>query len=70
MVVSYKIEQTKVNEVARSKESGSKTNTAPKNLSPTPRAINLQMYSTFHGNENGIELYNDLFHLNRLSADD
>jgi hypothetical protein len=78
MVVSYKIKQTKDNEVARSKEFGSKTNSTPTKNSPTmvaaefptPQVSSLQLYATFRGNEHGTGNYNDLFHLNRPSADD
>jgi hypothetical protein len=78
MVVSYKIKQTKDNEVTRLKISGSKTNSKPTENSPTtvaeefptPQVSNLQLYDTFRGNEHGTEHYNDLFHLNRLTADD
>jgi hypothetical protein len=77
MVVSYKIKQTKDNKFARSKESGSKTNSTPKKSPtmvaeefPTPRVSNLQLYEIFLGNEHGTEHYNDLFHLNHPSADD
>jgi hypothetical protein len=78
MVVSYKIKQTKDNEVACSKESGSKTISTPTKNSltmvadkfPTPQVSNLQLYETFCGNEHGTGDCNDLFHLNRPSADD
>jgi hypothetical protein len=78
VVVSYKIRQTKDNEVARSKESGSKTNSTPTKKSPTmvaeefptPQVSTSQLYETFSGNEHGNEHYNDLFHLNRPSVDD
>jgi hypothetical protein len=78
MVVSYKIKQTKDNEVSRSKESGSVTNSTPTKTSPTmvadefptPQVRNLQQCETFSGNERGIDHYNDLYHLNRPSADD
>jgi hypothetical protein len=78
MVVSYKIKQTKDNEVAHLKESVSKMNSTPTKKSPTmvveefptPRVSNLQLYETFRGNEHGTKPYNDLFHLNRPSADD
>jgi hypothetical protein len=78
MVVSYKIKQTKDNEVARSEELGSKANSTLTKSSPTmvaeefptPQVSTLQLYATFHGNEHGTEHYNDLFHLNRPSEDD
>jgi hypothetical protein len=58
MVVSYKIKQTKDNEVSRSKKSGSKTISTPTKKSPTmvaeeipPRQVsNLQLYEIFRGN--------------------
>jgi hypothetical protein len=78
VVVSYKIKQTKDNEVARSKESGSKMNSTPTKNSPTmvaeefptPQVSTLQLYEIFRGNEHGTAQYNDLFHLNRPSVDD
>jgi hypothetical protein len=69
MVVSYKIKQMKDNEVARSEESASKTNTTPTTKSPTmvaeefptPQVSILQLYATFrgngHGNGHGTEHY-------------
>jgi hypothetical protein len=78
MIVSYKIKETKDNEVSCSRDSSSKTNSTPTQKSPTmvaeefptPQVSNLQLYETFRGNEHGNEHYNDLFHLNRPSADD
>jgi hypothetical protein len=78
MVVSYKIKQTKDNKVTRSKESGSKMNSTPTKTAPTmvadefptPQERNLQLCETFPGNECGTEYANDLYHLNRPSADD
>jgi hypothetical protein len=78
MVVSYETKQTKDNEVARSKESGSVTNYTPTKTSPTmvadefptPQVRSLQLCEIFRGNERGTEHYNDLYHLNSPSADD
>jgi hypothetical protein len=72
MVVSYKIKQTKDNEVARSKESGSITNYTPTKTSPTmvadefptPQVHTLQLCEKFRRNERRNEHYNDLYHLN------
>jgi hypothetical protein len=77
MVVSYKIKQTKDNEVARSKDSGSITNSKPTKASPTmvadefptPQVNNVQLCETFRGNERGTGNYNELYHLNRAAIE-
>jgi hypothetical protein len=78
MVVSYKIKQMKDNDFTRSKESGFVTNSTQTKTSPTmvadefptPQAHNLQLCETFCGNERGTEHCNNLYHLNRPSAED
>jgi hypothetical protein len=72
MVVSYKIKQTKDNEIAWSKEYGPVINSTPTKTSPTmvadefptPQVRNLLLCETFGGNERGTEHYNDLYYLN------
>jgi hypothetical protein len=78
MVVSYKIKQTKYNEVIWSQVSGSKSNmTRPQNPPsmvaeelPTPQVSMLQLDAISGGNEHGTENYNRMFHLNLPYPDD